>query len=61
MADRSKASQLSGGGGSIFSRIIEIESKSNIEFEHAHVRTKKIENNAIANKGLNMVLECDKL
>ena len=39
-ADRLKSSQLAGDGGSIVSRIIEIESKSSIEFEHAYVNTK---------------------
>ena len=61
VAGISKVSQLAGYGGSIVSRIIEIESKSKIYFEHAHMSTKKIENSRIEINGLNMVLECDKL
>ena len=41
-ADGLKASQLAGDGSSIVSGIIEIESKSKIDFEHVHVNTKKI-------------------
>ena len=41
-ANSSKASQLEGDAGSIVSRIIEIESKSKIDFEHAHINAKKI-------------------
>ena len=36
-ADSLKVSQLEGDVGTIFSRIIEIESKSKIDFEHVHV------------------------
>ena len=56
-----KISQIEGDGGSTVSRIIEIESKSEIDFEHIHVNTKKIENNRIVNNGRNMALEFDKL
>ena len=61
VADGLKASQLEGNGDSIVSRIIEIESKSKIDFEHVHVNTKNIENKGIVNKGINMALECDRL
>ena len=44
-ADGIKTSQLEGHGVSIVSRIIEIERKSKIKFEHAYVNAKKIENN----------------
>ena len=36
-ANRLKESQLAGDGGSIVGRVIEIESKSKIDFEHVHV------------------------
>ena len=36
-SDTLKASQLAEDGGSIISRIIELENKSKIEFEHVHV------------------------
>ena len=49
-ADGLKSSQLAGDGGSIVSRIIEIESKSKIDFEYIHVNNKKVENNEIVNK-----------
>ena len=45
-----KSSQLAGDRGSVVSRIIEIESKSKIDFEYIHVNNKKVENNEIVNK-----------
>ena len=54
-----KSSQLAGDGGSIISKIIELKSKTKIEFEHVHVKTKKVDEDAITNKGITMTLECD--
>ena len=51
MSDYLKLIQLAGGWVSIVRRIIEIEIKLKIYFEHAHVSTKKIENNGIVNQG----------
>ena len=55
-----KSSQLEGDGGSIISRIMELESKSKIEFENVQVKTTNNEDNTISNKGLEMVLKFDK-
>ena len=41
------------------SKIAELESKSKIEFEYVHVKTKKNEDNAISNECLEIVLKCD--
>ena len=53
-----KASQLVGNGGSIVSKIMELEIKLRIEFEHAHVKKTYDEDNAIA-KSLKFVLKYD--
>ena len=45
--DRLKASEITGDGGSIISRIIELESKSKIRFEHEHVKTNNVEDKKI--------------
>ena len=54
-----KASQFTGDGVSIIRKIIELESETKIEFVHEYVKTKNGNDNAILNKGLTMVLECD--
>ena len=38
--DRTKASPFSLDGGGIISKIIQLENDSDIEFEHAHVKTR---------------------
>ena len=58
--EKLKANQLAEDSGSIISRIIELDTKSKIEFEHVHAKTNKIEDSAIENIGLEMVLKCDK-
>ena len=55
-ADKLKASQFSGDGGSITSNISELESKTKIEFEYLHVKTKNGNEDVIINKGLMMAL-----
>ena len=57
---RLKASQFAGDGGPIISKILEVEKKSNIEFEYVHVRTNEGSEN-VENEGLKMVLKCDKI
>ena len=47
-----KASQLAGDGGSIISKIIDLESKTKIEFEYVHVTTRNNDDNEVENKGL---------
>ena len=45
----------------IISKIIEIESKSKIDFEYVHVNTKNVEDNNSMNKGLHVVSDYNKL
>ena len=52
-SEKVKAIQFAGDGGSIISRIIALESKTKIEVEY-------LNDDAIINKGVTMVLECDK-
>ena len=59
-SERLKASQFAGDGGSISSKMLEVEKKSNIEFEHIHVRKTEGSEN-VENEGLKMVLKCDKV
>ena len=47
-------------GGSMISKIIELEKKSKIKFEHVHVKTKNVDDNVIIDKGFKMALECYK-
>ena len=54
-----KSSQFAGDRGSIISKIIVLENKTKIEIEHAHAKTKAVNEDAITNKGITMVLECD--
>ena len=56
IADKLKAKTFAGDGRSIISRIIELESKTKIEFEYEHVKTKIGNKNKIINKGLTIVL-----
>ena len=58
-ADKLKESQFSGDRGSIMSKVIALESKTKIEVEYVHVKTKTGDEDAITTKGLTMVLECD--
>ena len=60
-SERLKSSKLAGHRGSIISKILEVERKSNIEFEHVHVRTTEGSESGENNEGLKMVLKCDKL
>ena len=60
-SDSLKASQLAGDGGSIISKILEVENKSNIEFEYIHVRTTEESVSGENKERLKMVLKCDKL
>ena len=55
--EKLKASQLSGDGGYIISKIIEVESKTKIKFDHVHLKTKNNDNNTVENKGLEMMLK----
>ena len=55
-----KESQLVGVSGSIISKIKEFESKTKIELEYVHTKTKENDDDAIENKDLEMVLKCDK-
>ena len=41
------------------SRIIVLEIKTKIKFEHVRMKTKNGDNDEMTNKGLTMVLECD--
>ena len=41
-SNKLKASQFAGDGGSIISRIIELERKTKTEFEHAHVKQRMV-------------------
>ena len=56
-----EASQFSGHKGSIISKILEVEKKSNIEFEHVHVKIIVGSENGENNEGLSMVFKCDTL
>ena len=58
-SDKLKASQFAEDGGSIISRVTELERKTKIKFEHTHVETKNGNDDGIINKGLTMVSECD--
>ena len=60
-SDSLKASQLTGDGGSIISKILKVERKSNVEFKHVYVRTTVVSASGESDKGLKMVLKCDKL
>ena len=59
-SEKLKESQLEGDCRSIISRVVELKSKSKIEFEQARVKTTSIEDNKITNKGLEMVLKCER-
>ena len=60
-SERLKASQFSGDVGSVISKILELERKSNIEFECVHVRTTEGSESGENNEGLKIVLKNDKL
>ena len=60
-SDRLKASIFAVDEGSIIIKILEVEWKSNAEFEHIHVRRTEGNENGENNKGLKMVLKCDNL
>ena len=59
-SERQKDSHFAGDRGSIISKMLEVEKKSNIEFEHFHVRITEGSGN-VENEGLKMVLKCDKI
>ena len=59
-ADKLKAIQFAGDGGSIASKNIGLESNTNVEFEHVHVKTTNGNEDTIINKGLTMALDCNK-
>ena len=59
ISDEVKSRQFVGDGGLIISKIIELESKTRIEFKHACAKTKNGDDDAIINKGLKIVLECN--
>ena len=50
-----KVSQLAGDGGSIISKIIELENKTKAEFEHVYATMKGNEDNAIEKRIRNVV------
>ena len=56
VANGTQSTQLVEDEGSIVISITEIESKSKIIFEPAHVNSKKIENDGIVRKGISVVL-----
>ena len=60
-SDSLKATQLAGHGRSIISKILEVERKSNIEFECIRVRKTEGSESGENNEGLKMVLKFNKL
>ena len=60
MSKKLKASQLVRDSSSIISKMVELENKSQTEFEHANAKAKDNENNSIENKVVEIVLKCDK-
>ena len=60
-SNRLKASQLVGDGGSISSKMLEVERRLKIEFELIHMRTTEGSESGENTKGLKMLLKCDKL
>ena len=60
-SERLKSSKLAGHRGSIISKILEVERKSNIEFEHVHIRTTEGSESGENNEGLKMVSKYDNL
>ena len=55
-ANKLKASQFSGDRESTVSKIIGLESETNVEVEHVHVKTTNGNEDKIINKGLTMEL-----
>ena len=55
-----KESHLAGDSGSIIIEIIELESKTKIEFECMHAKTKDNDDNVIENIGLPILLKHDR-
>ena len=47
-------------GGSIASKILEIERKSKVQFENMHVKTPKDDEEVYNSKGRLIVIKCDK-
>ena len=60
-SNKLKANQFTRDGGSIISKTLEVEKKSNAEFEHAHVRTTEGSENGKNDERLKMLLKCDKV
>ena len=60
MDNKSKASEVSGDRGSIMSKIIGLESNTNVDFEHVHTKITNDNEDTIIKKGSSIVLECDK-
>ena len=58
-ADKINASKFAWDGGSIIIKIIELEIKTEIEFEYEHIKSKIVNENRIISKGFKIVLECD--
>ena len=59
-ADKLKVIQFAEDGGLIASKIIGLEGKTNVEFEHEHTKTTNGNEDTIIKKGLTVVLEFDK-
>ena len=59
ISERIKASQLELHGGSIISKIVEIEKESNVVFEYIHVRTKNDNDESDNSYEKQFVLKCD--
>ena len=53
-SDGLKENQLEGNGRLKISRIVELESKYKIKFDHVHAKTTTFEENTSTNKGLAM-------